>query len=70
MADAERIYEMMRKSIDTYDSDAAVAAAEMAVAEGLDLLKAVEKGFADPIRELGEAFDRMEVFLPELTLGA
>jgi len=70
MADAERIYEMMKKSIETYDSDAAVAAAELAIAEGLDLLTAVEKGFANPIRELGEAFDRMEVFLPELTLGA
>jgi corrinoid protein of di/trimethylamine methyltransferase len=70
MADAERIYEMMRKSIEEYDSDAAVAAAEQAVAEGIDLLEAVEKGFADPIRKLGEAFDRMEVFLPELTLGA
>jgi corrinoid protein of di/trimethylamine methyltransferase len=70
MADAERIYEMMRKSIENYDSDAAVAAANQAVAEGLDLLEAVEKGFADPIRKLGEAFDRMEVFLPELTLGA
>jgi len=70
MADAERIYEAMRKSIETYDSDAAVAAAEEAVAAGLDLLEAVEKGFANPIRELGEAFDRMEVFLPELTLGA
>ncbi|MBU1050889.1 corrinoid protein [Candidatus Bipolaricaulota bacterium] len=61
---------MMKKSIETYDSDAAVAAAELAIAEGLDLLTAVEKGFANPIRELGEAFDRMEVFLPELTLGA
>ena len=70
MVDAERIYEAMRKSIETYDSDAAVAAAEEAVAAGLDLLEAVEKGFANPIRELGEAFDRMEVFLPELTLGA
>ena len=70
MADAERIYESMRKSIENYDSDAAVAAAEEAVAAGLDLLEAVEKGFAGPIRELGEAFDRMEIFLPELTLGA
>jgi corrinoid protein of di/trimethylamine methyltransferase len=70
VADAERIYEMMRKSIEEYDSEAAVAAAEQAVAEGLDLLEAVEKGFAVPIRELGEAFDRMEIFLPELTLGA
>ena len=70
MADAERIYEAMRKSIENYDSDAAVAAAEEAVAAELDLLEAVEKGFAGPIRELGEAFDRMEIFLPELTLGA
>ena len=70
MADAEQIYQAMRKSIETYDSDAAIAAAEEAVAAGLDLLEAVEKGFANPIRELGEAFDRMEIFLPELTLGA
>jgi trimethylamine corrinoid protein len=70
MADAERIYAKMRKSIEEYDSEAAVAAAEEAVTEDLDLLEAVEKGFADPIRKLGEAFDRMEVFLPELTLGA
>lgn len=70
MADAERIYEMMKKSIETYDSDAAVAAAEEAVAAGVDLLEAVEKGFANPIRELGEAFHRMDIFLPELTLGA
>jgi corrinoid protein of di/trimethylamine methyltransferase len=70
MADAERIYEAMKKSIETYDSEAAVAAAEEAVAAGLDLLEAVEKGFANPIRELGESFHRMEIFLPELTMGA
>jgi len=70
MGDAERIYELMKKSIETYDSDAAVAAAEEAVAAGLDLLEAMEKGFANPIRELGESFHRMEIFLPELTLGA
>lgn len=70
MADAERIYKAMRESIETYDSDAAVAAAEEAVAAGLDLREVVEKGFANPIRELGEAFHRMEIFLPELTLGA
>ncbi len=38
MADAERVYERMRKSIEEYDSDAAIAAAEQAVAENLDLL--------------------------------
>ncbi len=46
------------------------AAAKEAVAAGLDLLEAIEKGFAGPIREVGEAFHRMEIFLPQLVLAA
>ena len=41
-----------------------------AVDSGIDLLEAVEEGFAGPIRRLGEAFDRMEIFLPQLMLGS
>ena len=70
MADAEKIYARMRASIENYDSEEAVAAAREAVASGVNLLEAVEKGFAEPIRKLGEAFDRMEVFLPQLMLGS
>jgi corrinoid protein of di/trimethylamine methyltransferase len=70
MATAEQIYAKMQLSIENYDRDAAVAAAEEAVAAGLDPLETVEKGFAGPIRRLGEAFDRMDVFLPELVMGA
>jgi len=70
MADAERVYARMRASIENYDSEEAVAAAREAVASGVNLLEAVEKGFAEPIRKLGEAFDRMEVFLPQLMLGS
>jgi trimethylamine corrinoid protein len=70
MANAEEIYARMRKAIAEYDSDAAAAAAQEAVEAGLNLLEAVEKGFADPIRRLGEAFDRMEIFLPQLMLGS
>jgi trimethylamine corrinoid protein len=70
MGDAESIYAKMKKSIEDYDSDAAVEAAKEAVEAGLDLLEAVEKGFAGPIRALGEAFDRMEIFLPQLMLGS
>jgi dimethylamine corrinoid protein len=33
-------------------------------------VEAVDKGFAGAIRELGEAFDRMEIFLPQLVMGA
>jgi trimethylamine corrinoid protein len=70
MGTAEQIHAKMRASIENYDAEAAEAAAREAVASGVDLLAAVEKGFAEPIRELGEAFDRMEVFLPQLMLGA
>jgi corrinoid protein of di/trimethylamine methyltransferase len=70
MANAEEIYARMRKAIEEYDSDAAAAAAREAVEGGLNLLEAVEQGFAEPIRKLGEAFDRMEIFLPQLMLGS
>jgi trimethylamine corrinoid protein len=69
-AKKEAIYTAMRESIENYDSEAAVAAAKQAVEAGIDLLEAVEKGFAGPIRQLGEAFDRMEIFLPQLMLGS
>lgn len=67
---AEAIYAKMRASIENYDPDAAVAAAREAVAAKLDLLVALEEGFASAIRAIGEAFDRMEIFLPELVLAA
>jgi len=70
MATAEEIYAKMQVSIEDYDRDAAVAAAQEAVAAGLDPLVAVESGFAQPIRKLGEAFDRMEIFLPQLVMAA
>lgn len=70
MATADEIYTKMRTSIEEYDQDAAVAAAKEAVAAGLDPVEAVEKGFAAAIRELGQAFDRMEIFLPQLVMAA
>ena len=55
MGTAEQIHAKMRASIESYDAEAAAAAAKEAVASQVDLLAAVEKGFAEPIRELGEA---------------
>jgi corrinoid protein of di/trimethylamine methyltransferase len=70
MSTAEEIYAKMQASIEEYDRDAAAAAAEEAIAAGLDPVKTAEKGFAEPIRELGQAFDRMEIFLPQLVMAA
>lgn len=70
MAATDEIYARMRASIQEYDEIEAVAAAKEAVAAGLDPVESVEKGFAGAIRELGEAFDRMEIFLPQLVMAA
>jgi trimethylamine corrinoid protein len=70
MATSDEIYARMRSSIQEYDEAAAAAAAKEAVDAGLDPVEAVEKGFAGAIRELGEAFDRMEIFLPQLVMAA
>jgi dimethylamine corrinoid protein len=70
VATAEQIHADMQAAIENYDADAAVAAAKEAVAAGLDPTKAVEKGFAGPIREVGEAFHRMDIFLPQLVMAA
>jgi len=67
---AEQIYANMQAAIENYDADAAVAAAKEAVAAGLDPTQAVERGFAGPIREVGEAFHRMDIFLPQLVMAA
>ena len=70
MATADEIYAKMRNSIQEYDEDAAAAAAKEAVEASLDPVEAVEKGFGVAIRELGDAFDRMEIFLPQLVMAA
>ena len=70
MITADEIYARMQASILDYDDAAAETAAKEAVAAGLDPVAAVEKGFAGAIRGLGEAFDRMEIFLPQLVMAA
>jgi corrinoid protein of di/trimethylamine methyltransferase len=70
MPTADDIYARMQNSIQEYDEVEAAAAAREAVAAGLNPVEAVEKGFAGAIRELGEAFDRMEIFLPQLVMAA
>lgn len=70
MTTIDQIYAKMRASIEEYDGDAAAAAAQEAIAAGIDPAEALEKGFAEPIRAVGEAFHRMEIFLPQLVMAS
>lgn len=70
MTTEQMIYAKMHASIENYDPDAAVAAANEAIAAGMDPAKAIDEGFAIPIRKVGEAFERLDIFLPELVMAA
>lgn len=58
------------KSILDQDVDKAIEVANAALAEGLDPLEVIEKGFTAGITEAGELFDRGQLFLPELMVCA
>jgi trimethylamine corrinoid protein len=66
----EKILKDLQNAILGYDSTAAVRAAKAAIAAKMDPLAAIEKGFVPSIEEIGEKFEKMEIYLPELMLAA
>jgi len=52
------------------DRENAVALAERAVSDGIDLLDAIENGFSAGIRRAGDLWEKGEYFLPELAFSA
>ena len=52
------------------DEEACAAAATAALAAGLRPLVAIEEGLTPGIREVGDRFGRMEMYLPEMVLSA
>lgn len=60
----------MQNAILGYDSSSAVRAAKAAIAAKMDPLVAIEKGFVPAIETIGEKFEKMQIYLPELMLAA
>jgi corrinoid protein of di/trimethylamine methyltransferase len=60
----------MSEAVLNFDSVAAVDAAREAVALKIDPVKAIEGGLAKGLREIGDRFERGEMYLPHLILGA
>lgn len=61
---------MLREAVLSYDVEEAKRVAEEAVKAGVDPVEAIEKGLAPGIREVGERFERFEVFLPHLVMAS
>lgn len=54
----------------SYDSAAAEKAAKDSIKAGIEPLKAIDKGLVPAIEKVGDKFEKMEIYLPELMLAA
>jgi corrinoid protein of di/trimethylamine methyltransferase len=66
----EHYYEKLRQAVLNYDAEGAKKTAEEALKAGVDPVQAIEKGLTVGIREVGEKFHRLEIFLPHLIMAA
>jgi corrinoid protein of di/trimethylamine methyltransferase len=66
---AEKALEDLRKVVVEFDMDNAEKAAKDAIAAGVDPIEAA-KTLTDAIREIGDAFGKGELFLPDLVCAA
>jgi trimethylamine corrinoid protein len=67
--DTNQFYEDISKAIVELEEEKAVALAQQAIDENMDLLEVIEKGFGMAINKMGQMFESGEFFLPELMLG-
>ena len=63
-------YQKAAQSILDADEETARAIAEQSLEAGVDPLSMINLGFTEGIREMGEQFDRGEVFLPGLVVAS
>ena len=56
----------LKQAVIDLNMDAAVAAAKASIAAGVEPLKAIEEGLQPGVEIIGDKFDKLECFLPEL----
>jgi corrinoid protein of di/trimethylamine methyltransferase len=70
MSKKSKILEKLANATRTGDREAAREVAEDALNAKVDPIDAIENGLAKGLRGMGEGFERGEVFVPELLMGA
>jgi len=66
----ERIFKDLFSAVVSLDEEKGVRAANELIKEKLDPLEGIEKGLSEGMKVIGEKFDKLEVFLPELLMAA
>lgn len=67
---SHRALEQLQEAILNYDEEAAQKAALFALESGVDVFDAIQNVMAPSLREVGERFERSEIFLPHLMMAA
>lgn len=68
--DAQRLFEEMVKATVAADEEQCVSLARKAIDKGVDPFQAIQNGFAQGMRIIGDKFAKLECFLPEVMLSA
>lgn len=66
----EQALKKIKEAVLDFNLDAAVEATKQAIENKIPPAEIIEKALAPSIREIGDKFGRMEVYLPELVLAA
>ena len=70
MTDKNDLIKKLQLAIIEGDEEQAKKAAEACLEAGVNPMQAVEKGLRDGLRIVGQKFERLEVFLPEMMMAA
>jgi len=70
MTREQEVLDRLRDAVLSYDSEAAAEAAKEAISLKIDPVKAIEGGLAKGLREIGDKFEKGELYLPHLIMGA
>jgi trimethylamine corrinoid protein len=70
MKSKEEFFKEAEQSILNHDKDKAEEVARQGLAEGLDPVEFITKGFREGITQIGDLFSRGEIFLPQLIEAA
>ena len=62
----EEVNQKAKQAVLKYDVNGAKAAAQQAIAEGLDPVQVINEGFTAGIQEVGELFEQKKLFLPHI----
>lgn len=64
------LFKEMAKAVIEGEEERTVSLAKEALAKGVDPTEAIEKGFAEGMKEIGRLFETLEIYLPQVIISA